>query len=341
MSLEIPDLDWRVQTRAIEQIQTPPRMLQSLVFKEENTHETDTVEVDIEKGGRKMAPFITDLEGGVVVKGTSRSSKVVKTPRIRPKHPMTAKDLLGQRGPGQVYYAGGVTDIIMARKKKIATEQRNLKTLIDVRKEWMCAQALTGTMTVTQDNIAFQVDYLMPSAHKITLTGTDKWSDAAAKPRKQVKVWSQMMINALGFGPDIMICGTDAAAALWDRLEDDKAFDARRLSAGEFSWKATSNYMGNLGGIDVYSYGAAYEDDAGADQNLIPANKIYLIGSQARFSIEYGIILDLDAEAQVVGQLFSKAWLEKDPSVLWLLAESRPLPVPWQPEAIIEVQVID
>jgi hypothetical protein len=150
-----------------------------------------------------------------------------------------------------------------------------------------------------------------------------------------------MMINALGFGPDLMICGTEAAEYLWTLLEDDKAFDARRITAGEFSWKATSNYMGNLGGIDVYSYGSVYEDSAGDDQNLIPTNKIYLIASRARFSIEYGIILDLDAEAQVVGQMFSKAWLEKDPSVLWLLAESRPLPVPWQPEAIIEVQVID
>lgn len=342
MSLEIPDLDWRVQTRAIEQIPTPPRMLQDLVFKEENTHETDTVEVDIEKGGRKMAPFITDLEGGVVVKGTSRSSRVVKTPRIRPKHPMTAKDLLGQRGPGQIYYAGGITDIMAARKKKIATEQRNLKMLIDTRKEWMCAQALTGTLAVSQDNIAFQVDYLMPDAHQITLTGDDKWSATdTAKPRNQVKTWSQMMINALGFGPDLMICGTEAAEALWTLVENDKAFDARRITAGEFTWKATSNYMGNLGGIDVYSYGSVYEDAAGDDQNLIPANKVYLIASRARFSIEYGIILDLDAEAQVVGQIFSKAWLEKDPSVLWLLAESRPLPVPWQPEAIIEVQVID
>jgi hypothetical protein len=341
MTLEIPDLDWRIQTRAIEQMKTPPRMLQDLVFKEENTHEADTVEVDLEIGGRKMAPFVTDLEGGLIVDGTTRKAKVVKTPRIRLKHPMAAKQLLGQKGAGQIYYAGGITDIMTAKKKKIATEQKNLKNLIANRKEWMCAQALTGTMAVTQDNVAFQVDYLMPAANKITLTSTDKWSDAAAKPRKQIKTWSQMMINALGFGPDLMICGSDAAGALWDRVEGDKAFDARSISAGEFTWKATSNYMGHMGGVDCYSYGSAYEDDAGADQNLIPSNKIYLIASQARFSIEYGIILDLEAEAQVVGQYFSKAWLEKDPSALWILAESRPLPVPWQPEAIMEIQVVD
>jgi len=341
MGLEIPDLDWRVQTRAIEQIHTPPRMLQDLIFNQRNTNEADTIEVDIEKGGKKLAPFVTDLEGGKIVKGTTREAKVVKTPRIRLKHPMPAKELMGQKGTGQIYYAGGITDILTAKKKKIATEQRNLKNQIANRTEWMCAQALTGTMAVSQDNIAFQIDYLMPAANKIILTGEDLWSASTAHVRKLVKTWSQMMINALGFGPTIMICGTDAATALWDRLEDDKLFDARRLDAGgTFSWNATSNYMGNLGGIAVYSYGSAYEDDSGADQNLIPADKIYLVGTQARFSIEFGLILDLAAGAQVVGEFFSKAWTQDDPSALWILAESRPLPVLWQPEAVVEVQVV-
>ncbi|MCP3943231.1 MAG: major capsid protein [Desulfobacteraceae bacterium] len=341
MSLDIPDLDWRVQTRTIEQIHTPPRMLQNLVFNQRNTNESDTIEVDIEKNGKKLAPFVTDLEGGKIVKGTTREAKMVKTPRIRLKHPMPAKNLMGQKGPGQIYYAGGITDIMTAKKKKIATEQKNLKDQIANRTEWMCAQALTGVMSVVQDNVSFQVNYLMPSSHKVILVGEEKWSDPKSKPRKQVKQWSQKMINALGFGPTLMICGTDAAEALGDRLEEDKAFDARRISAGEFTWKATSNYMGNLGGIDVYSYGSAYEDDGGLDQNLIPADKMYLIGTQARFTIEFGLILDLAAGAQVVGELFSKAWMKEDPSALWVLAESRPLPVPWQPEAIIEVTVMD
>lgn len=338
--MELPELDWRVQTRAVEQIKTPPRMLQDLIFRERNPNEADTVEVDVIKGGKKLAPFVTDLEGGQIVKGTTREARVVKTPRIRLKEPMPAKKLLGERGIGQTYYAGGVTDVTTAMRRKVALENRELKNRISTRTEWMCAQALAGLLTVDQENIQFQVDYLIPSEHKITLSGTDLWSDSAAKPRKQVKTWAQMIIDALGYGPDLMICGTDAAAALDDRIGDDKWFDARALSAGQFNWKATSNYMGNLGGVDVYSYGSSYEDASGADRNLIPPDKIYLIATQARFSIEFGIILDLEAEASVVGEIFAKSWVDKDPSAFWNLQESRPLPVPWEPEAIIEVQVL-
>ncbi|MCG8639152.1 MAG: major capsid protein [Desulfobacterales bacterium] len=339
MSLEIPDLAWRVQTRAIEQIKVVGRMLQDLVFKVRNPNPSKYIEVDVTKGGRKLAPFVTDIEGGTIIESTRRENRVVKTPRIRPKKILTADDLLGSKAPGQIYYAGGSGDIQTARKKKIATEQKDLKNQIWNRVEWMCVQALTGTMSVVQNNIQFQIDYLMPSAHKIVNVGTDKWTDPGAKVKTQIQAWAQLIIDALGYGPTICICGADAAAALLDRVEDDKWFDARSLSAGQFEWRASSNYMGRAGGIDFYKYGSKYESDSGVDTSLLPANKIYLIATQARFSIEFGLISDL--EAQVMGELFSKAWLKKDPSALNIIAESRPLPVVWEPESIVEVQVVD
>ena len=337
--MEIPDLAWRVQTRAIEQIKVVGRMLQDLVFKVRTPNPSKYIEVDITKGGRKLAPFVTDIEAGTIIESTRHQNRVIKTPRIRPKKPLTADDLLASKAPGQIYYAGGTGDIEPAKKMKIANEQKDLKNQIYNRIEWMCAQALTGAMSVVQDNISFQIDYLMPAAHKIVNVGTDKWDDAGAKVKTQIQGWAQLIIDALGFGPTICLCGADAAAALLDRVETDKWFDARSLNAGQFEWRASSNYMGRAGGIDFYKYGSKYENDSGVDTNLLPANKIYLIATQARFSIEFGLITDL--EAQVMGEIFSKAWLEKDPSVLNILAESRPLPVVWQPESIVEVQVVD
>jgi len=341
MALEIPGIDWRVQTRAIEQMPTPPKMLQDLIFKTRTPRPTKYIEVDIIKGGKKLAPFVTDLEGGTIVEGTRHQNRTIKTPRIRPKKILTADDLLGSKTAGQTYYAGGISDIHTARKKKIAMEQQDLKNIILNRIEWMCAQALTGSMSVTQDNISFQVDYLMPSENQIVLTAGDRWSEAGATPRKDINSFAQMIIDKMGYGPTICICGSDAATALFDRLSEDKWFDARSLHAGDFSWQASSNFLGKAGGIDFYRYGSKFEDDAGTDVSLIPSNKIYLIATQARFSVEFGLITDLDAGAEVMGELFSKSWMEKDPSALNMLAESRPLPVVWQPESIVEVQVVD
>jgi len=341
MSLTLPELDWRVQTRAVEQIKTPPKMLQDLIFKNRHPNPTDTIEIDIMKGGKKLAPFVTDLEGGKIISGSTRESRVIKTPRIRLKEPLTAKKLLGERGVGQTYYAGGISDINQAMNQKIAWENRELKNRILNRIEWMAAQALTGKMTVAQDNIAFQVDYLMPAANKITLGSGVTWAAGdTGNPLDNIQSWTDQIVNDLGYGPDILICGINAAAALRKKVAADEWFDVRRVSAGTFNWNMTSNYMGNLGGISVYRYGSLYEDASGADQNLIDPDKVYLVATSARFSIEFGIILDLDAGATVVGEMFAKNWKTKDPSVLWNLIESRPLPVVWQPEAIIEATVL-
>ncbi len=118
---------------------------------------------------------------------------------------LNADDLQSTKAPGQIYYAGGVTDINKARLQKIATEQKEMKNTILNRIEWMCCQALTGSMTVNQDNIAFVIDYLMPAAHKIVLTADDRWSETTAKLRHNINAWSQMIIDALGYGPTIAI----------------------------------------------------------------------------------------------------------------------------------------
>lgn len=338
MTLSLPQLDWRTTTQAVEQIVRPPAMLQDLIFKRRNPNPADTVEIDLLVGGKRLAPFVTDMQGGVVVTGSSRKSRVVKTGRIRIKHPLDAKKLIGERGLGQSYYAGGVQDIQTAMLQKIAVENRELKNMIARRTEWMCAQALTGTLTVEQENIEFQVDFLIPAEHKITLAADDMWSATDGDPLNDVQTWADLLINK-GYTPDVMICGTTAAKYLRNKVKADNWFDARRVTAGQFAWQASANYMGNLEGIDVYRYGSQYEDAAGADQNFIAADKVYLVATQAKFTVEFGLILDLKAGASVVGEVFAKQWEEEDPSVLWLLQESRPLPVPWEPEAIIEADV--
>lgn len=40
-----------------------------------------------------------------------------------------------------------------------------------------------------------------------------------------------------------------------------------------------------------------------------------------------------------MAEYFAKTWEVEDPSVMYMLAESRPLPVLWQPEAVVELDV--
>lgn len=333
------EIAWRVLTRAVEQLKTPPRMLQDLIFKERNTNEADTIDVDITVGGRKLAPFVTDVEGGKVVSGSTRSQRSVKTPRIRLKDPLTAKKLRGERGVGQPFYAKGPKSVEEAEQAKIMKSMKELKNKVLTTLEWMCAQALTGKIIVEQDNVAFEVDYQIPADHKVVLAGESKWSGADADPLNDMQTWNDMIVDKLGRGAAIMVCGTEAAKWLRKKVPKDAWMDrTKHVQVGELVWEMSSNYIGNLGGIDIYRYGSSFDDASGAAQKLIDADKVYMVATDARISIEFGNILDLDAN--VVGEFFAKNWKEKDPSVLWNLVESRPLPVLWEPEAVVEADVL-
>jgi len=336
-------LHWKVMTDAINQIKSVPRMLQDLVFKTRNTNPADTIEVDVIVGNETLAPFVTDVEGGRQIAGTSRKERVIKTPRIRPKKTLTAKDLYTERGEGVMpYVPNGASSVAAAREEKVAKEMKDLRNTIDRRIEWMCAQALTGTLTVTQDNIAFAVDYNMPAAHKIVLAGADQWDETTADVKANMTTAADLIQDALGIPADTVICGKDAAAALLNRVAEDKWFyeNSPRLDPlGGFRWEASPSFLGRAGGLAFYRYGDTY-DDAGTPTNFIAADKVYVIATNARLSIEFGNILDLKAGANVMAEYFSKSWEVEDPSVMYMLAESRPLPVLWQPEAVVEIDVV-
>jgi hypothetical protein len=239
------------------------------------------------------------------------------------------------------FYASDVGNITQYRQQKLAQEIQDLKNRIITTKEWMCSQALTGILTVSQTDppMSFAVDFNLPGTHTPTLTGTYVWGGNDADIMGNLDTWSDLIINAVGVGPDVAILGKNALALL--RADDvvKELLDNRRMEAGQFTWKASSNYLGNLNGIDLYRYGATYTDAAGSTQNFVADDVCILVATKARFTIEHAVILDLEAEAQVAAEYFAKSWVERDPSVAWILAESRPLPVPWQPEAIVYATV--
>lgn len=336
------EFNWRAMTAAINQIPAPPMLLQDLIFRQQNTVPAEHIDVDVVIGGKYVAPFVSPVDGGVIVEKLKREVRSVQAPRIRLKKPYSASELLTGRAPGSGIYIDGVASVTQYRQQKLAQELQDLKNRIVITKEWMCAQALTGTLTVVQHDppLSFAVDYNLPVAHKPTLTGNNVWGGATADIIGNLTTWSDLIINAIGIGPDIAILGATAYQKLRQDEDVMAVLDNRRMEAGQYTWKASSNYVGNLLGIDLYRYGTTYTDSSGATQKFVADNVCILVASKARFSIEHGIILDLEAEAQVMAQYFSKSWVEKDPSVAWILAESRPLPVPWQPEAIVYATVV-
>jgi len=277
--LDFDEFKWRAMTSAINQIKAAASLVKDLIFRESNPQPSEYIDVDVVIGGRKIAPFVSPIQGGIVVEKMGREMRSIRAPRIRLKKPFSAHELLTTRAPGAGFYTTGGSDAQAYRRKKVAQELNDLKNnRIANTLEWMCCQALTGILSYEGENISFQVDYKMPSSHKITLTGTDLWSDTTdSDPIKNLDEWSNLIINALGFGPDLMIIGTNVANALRKHEDIRKLLDNRRENLGQLTWKATSNFIGNLNGIDIYRYGSKYDDLNDTEQNFWNPNYIALV----------------------------------------------------------------
>ncbi len=344
--MSYPHLHWRALSTSINSMPSVPTLLQQLLFRTRNPQASATIEVDQLTGGKYILPFVAPGGPGVVVSKTGRSTNEVKAPMIRVKQPFTARELLLERGIGQAQFVTSGGDVQTAREAKLAREQKYLKDRAERTIEFMAAQAITtGQVSATAgqegNQVSFTVDFGVPDDHKPTaLAGNYVWGGSSADVPGNIQTWADLVSNNGTGAPDTMILGTDAANKF---LADTKVLaelDNRNLGVGSFQVMVGNAYIGRYKGLDVYRYPFQYQTKAGVKTKLVGSKLCVLVNSQARFSVEFGMIEDLDAEASVVAEYFSKSWLTKDPSQLWLLAETHPLPVIWEPANIVIAQVL-
>ena len=345
--------DTRTMMEAVEQMHRPPRWLRDTFFPAAPPADTESLDVDIIKGGRKLAPFCSPLAEGKVVPGAGFTTQTLKPGYIKPKRATTAGDLL-HRSPGQILYAGGET-IERRAQKKLGSDLADLMDTIDRREEWMAASALdVGTITMkikgeTADKSVL-VDFGMASTHKITLSGTDLWSDAASDPLAKLASVSNIIRKDSGVSPNILVLGTDAANSFCGNAKVQKYLDLRAVDMGEIKPMELPDGVTYIGRIrypglfvDVYSYDEWYEhEDTGTLTSMVPAKKAWLGSNRSANRTQYAVIQDMEAIEGGLAAVarFPKSWITKDPAVRWLMVQAAPLPTMKQPDAFASIQVL-
>jgi|Deesub1362A_J573_1020465.scaffolds.fasta_scaffold02224_9 hypothetical protein len=332
-------LHWRTLTAAINQLPAQPSFLLDRVFSAGGPRASDIIDIDLIAGSDKLVPFVTDVEGGVVVERTTREMRSFKAPRLRVKKHLSARELLLERPAGGDIYLAGGGDINRARQAAVRLELQDLRNRLQLTTEWMCAQALTGALTVSQDNIAFQIDYRFPATHKVTLSGDARWGEASADIPGNLQDWADRIFSVTKKPANMLLLGSTAARKFESDAKVKDDLDRRNYNAGSLAPEVGNNYLGVYRGLEVWRYPFEYTTGSGAKTKLIGDNVAIMLTLQAEFSMEYGLILDLKAGAQVVGRFFAKSWTTEDPSTQWLLAESRPLPVVREIGSVVYAQV--
>lgn len=335
MSIDI--FSTRTMLAAIEQIVTARTFLLKTFFPGFQQFESKSVDIDIIKGKRRLAPFVSPVLAGKVMDKRGMTTRSYTPPYIKPKFATGAQEILN-RAPGEIVYVGGQSAAQRAATK-LGEELAELDETITRREEWMAAQALaTGKVNVVGDGINDVIDFSRAADHTVTLTGTALWTDAQGDPLKNLRAWRRKIIQDSGVAPDTVVLGADAIEAFINNAKVKDALDTRRVDLGQIDPQILPDgvtYYGYIKevGLDLYGYDEWYIDDAGDEQPMLPKDKIIIGSSRSRNAKLYGMIQDLAAGAGFAVPRFPKSWVKEDPSVRFVMLQSAPLVALLQPDS--------
>jgi hypothetical protein len=349
MSITIQPFGFMALTEAVNQMLPVPSFIKDLLFGRVETNATKTVLVDIIVGGQKIAPFVRRGDPAKVLGNLGVKTNTVEPPEIRLKKLLKPDDLYYTRGAGAPLFVpggpAGNDPLQQARLQRIAREQKDMKDIIDRTIEFLCAKGLAGSYSITQDNLAFSIDFSMPAANKPVLANTALWSaPTTCNPIQDMDTWKVVAQQGSGRVPTVAIMSPATWALFFASAKVIQYLNAFKINIGQIQTdpkqiSAGAERKATINNVDYYTYAGIYVDSNGAQQQLIPDGYVALVSPSADYRLQFAGVDDLEA-GTVVGQYFSKDWIEKDPSGLWLLVESHPLPTFNQPAANIYAKVI-
>lgn len=341
--------DTRTMLAVIERMPPVPSFLLDTFFPNTVQFDTETVDIDIYIGGKKLAPIVSPVIAGKVVARAGYSTQTFKPPYLKPKKVTTAQQTL-KRSAGDSLYSTR-TPLDRAREM-VGRDLRELNEMCMRREEWMAAQALvTGALVASGEGAEVNIDFQMPAANKITLTGSaaydSPWTDGSAKPLTWLRDKQIALSQSSSLRPNVLVLGAAAGSAFLDNPSVRETLNSRRFEAATNirpTWERDDViFVGTFfdPAMDVYIYAGTYTDDAGSAQSFLPTDRAVFGSNAARNYRAYAVVQDVEAieAGQFAVARYPKSWTEKDPSVRWLKMESAALPVLSEPAAFLSVDV--
>lgn len=326
----------------------PPMMfLTNTFFGARKLHPTKSVDFDIKKGKRRLAPFVSRLHQGKLVEKTDFKTQRFEPPYIKPKAITTAEELLIRR-PGEPVYVQDGSNAPAARAAAILAEDTTeLQMGLNRRIEWMASQALfTGKVPVKGEGVDYEIDLLFGAAQFKTLTLGERWTEATATIQEDLTTWVRQIKQLTGKVARTAILGRNAATSLEDNEAITKKLDNRRTEAGMLRYEDLpegATYIGFLAkpGLELFTYDEWYVDeDTDLEVEMVPENVVLVGSTSARCRRHYGVISDVNAGNFEV-ETFVKSWTEEDPSARFVMLQSAVLTAIEEPEAFVVATVQD
>lgn len=351
-----PSLSWITLTQTVNEIKAPNQFLKRLLFGTEKYLPTDQAELSVRRGPRVMAPFVKKNGMATMVKGTTEEFATVATPNIRIAMPFTPADQLYSRRVGTNIFAQA-GEIMSAMDQQRAIDLDYMNSQIVNTEEWMCAQALTGSIAYNATNDPAERDNFTVNFQKdlanseLVLGGSNLWDNAASNPSLQFLKAKRRLNDVVNLVPTDCIMSPEASEAFLYNAAVKAQLNtiSGNIRAGTLTFVEQFNndgvlFLGEYNGIRCWEYNRTATDPSGASQPMIRSKWVEFVCANPgnEWKMLYGAIADKTAfnTGAWMGRRFSKSWIEEDPSAEIVLVASRPLPLPQRPDAVYSVKVL-
>ena len=305
----------------------------------------ETIDIDIIKGKRRMAPFQSPKVEGKIVEKLGFSTNTYKPAYIKIKDELSASSVVENRVAGESIYS--LTSPEEREKILLAGQLNDFEQMIVRREVWMGAQQLiNGYVDVVGEGVNYRIDLLMEATHKVTLTGTDMWTDETnSDPDADIADAIRLIQKDAGISANIIIGNTTTMETYTSHPKVKDSLNTRRIETGLINPKDLGegvSYYGDriIAGkvIAVFGYDDWYADDNGDEQPMFADGRIIVSSTNADARRHYGAIKDKKAGYAAIPR-FPKTWEVEDPSATWLMVQSAPLPAFHQIDAIVSMKV--
>ena len=336
--------DTAVLNGVVQSLKRPKSFLLNTVFGTVQTETSEQIAVDIEIGNRKVAPFVSPLVAGKVQSQDGFNTRLYKPAYIKPKAVVDPNRSFKRQAGEQI---GGTLNPMQRQMATVRSILEDHVSQITRRLEIMAAEALRlGQVTVTGEGFPTQVvSFGRASALSITLTGTDRWSDAGSTPIDDLEEWAELVHKTEGAVITTIVMDPDAWKAFRKNVQVEKLLEIRRAAGtpvelGPSTYVAGAQWKGSIGSFDIWVYSEYYDHpDTGVVTPLLPSGTVLGFGPNVEGVQAFGAIRDEAAGLQAM-EIFSKSWVQEDPSARFVMSQSAPLVYPRRPNGSFAATVL-
>jgi hypothetical protein len=341
--------------QAVSKIKTPDPFIWRLLFGpgRERFHASENIAIPIYEGDQTLAQFVGKHDKAIPVQKGKKKIVNVSVPRTFESKEFDADELADYNPmPGNIWVGDG-SQIVQNANTMILSELDDLRNRVTRRQEQMaCSVISNGKISVSQDNVAFEIDYgFVNDRNLITLGTNDKWDTTTGDPSGNILEYAGLIMERCDSGADYCILHPKAANALINNEKFMKKLDNLNYRIGSIDLtnpaQKTGIYIGTIHGVKLYSYNQKYAVRSGnsvTTYDMIGSGKAVFINTQnPGFRTHYAPIMRIGDSNQL--EMYNTKLLitphkSEDRTKLTWDIEQKSLPAAHEPDAIISVQVV-